>query len=409
MNVSIIIPCRNNIKYFIQAYNSVRKYYPAVEIIALDDASTDGTWEELKNIEARDERIILYRNESAERVGHTVLYDIGVKISTKEIVTILHSDMVVTQNYLENMLKHLEKGVVVSGTRIEPPLHPPGPEKHVIDFGWEPKDLKESELSKTVDKLQQEYSNEITYGIFAPWMMYKQDFISIGGHDKLFAPMELEDSDIFNRMLLAGYEFIQSRDAFVYHMTCRGSRFKDGLEIERVIDLPDGTKWYKPKDSEEYTRLRQNKFKEWWRKWGTDVLHDEFMKPIVGKRYNIGYVVKNITNISLLGFIEPWSTSVYIDNKDILEFYIKHEQPNTLYDLSSRVFLMDKEPDNDIIIELDAFQLSNQRASFITKTSDILGQLEEPGEYEYDIFKIKVRNHLPKELKPPFVTVKNIF
>jgi len=36
-----------------------------------------------------------------------------------------------------------------------------------------------------------------TNGIFAPWMLYKEDFRSMGGHDKLFAPMELEDSDIF--------------------------------------------------------------------------------------------------------------------------------------------------------------------------------------------------------------------
>ena len=408
MNVSIIIPCRNNIKYFLQAYNSIRKYYPEVEIVALDDASTDDTWKILNELYDKDKDLTLYRNDSQERVGHTVLYDIGIQNATKDIVTILHSDMVVTQNYLENMLKHIQKGVVVSGTRIEPPLHPPGLEKHVIDFGWEPQDLKESELSDAVDRLQQEYKDQTTQGIFAPWMTYKEDFVSIGGHDKLFAPMELEDSDIFNRMLLAGYNFIQSRDAFVYHMTCRGSRFKDGLEIERVIDLPDGTKWYKPKDSEEYTKLRQNKFREWWRKWGTDVLHDQLMMPIVGKRYDIGYVIKN-ANYPVLNFLEPWSTSVYVDNKELLESYFNQEQPQTLYDLSSRVFHIDKEPTSDIIIELDALQLTNERASFITKTSDILGQLEEPGEYEYDIFKIRVRNHQPKELKPPFVTIKNIF
>lgn len=408
MNVSIIIPCRNNIKYFLQAYDSIREYYSNVEIVALDDSSTDDTWEVLSRLSDQDKNLILYRNELEDRVGHTVLYDIGIQKSTNDIVTILHSDMVVTPNYLENMIKHISKGVVVSGTRIEPPLHPPGPEKHVIDFGWEPKDLKKQDLVYTVNKLQVDYKDKTTQGIFAPWMIYKQDFISIGGHDKLFAPMELEDSDIFNRMLLAGYKFIQSRDAFVYHMTCRGSRFKDGLEIERIIDLPDGTKWYKPKDSEEYTKLRQNKFREWWRKWGTDVLHDQLMMPIVGKRYDIGYVIRN-ANYPVLNFIEPWGTSVYLDNKELIESYLAQEQPQTLYNLSSRVFDISKEPNNDIIIELDALQLTNERASFITKTSEILQQLEEPGEYEYDIFKIKVKNYLSKELKPPFVTIKNVF
>lgn len=408
MNVSIIIPCRNNIKYFLQAYNSIRKYYPKVEIVALDDASIDDTWKILNKLLKQDDSLILYRNNGPNRIGHTILYDIGIKYATHDIITILHSDMVVTTNYLENMLKHLNKGIVVSGTRIEPPLHPPGPEKHVIDFGWEPKDLKESELIHIVSKLQIEYNGVTTRGIFAPWMIYKEDFISIGGHDKLFAPMELEDSDIFNRMLLAGYSFIQSRDAFVYHMTCRGSRFKDGLEIERVVDLPDGTKWYKPKDSVEYTKLRQNKFREWWRKWGTDVLHDNLMMPIVGKRYNIGYIIKNC-NMQVLSFIEPWSTSVYVDDQNLVDSYISQQQPETLYNLSDRVFTTTRPQNNNIIIEIDALQLTNERASFITKTSEILEQLEEPGEYEYDIFKITVNKTEPDNIELPFLAVKNIF
>ena len=45
MNVSIIIPCRNNAKYFLQAYNSIRDHYPEMEIVALDDASTDNTYD----------------------------------------------------------------------------------------------------------------------------------------------------------------------------------------------------------------------------------------------------------------------------------------------------------------------------------------------------------------------------
>ena len=39
-----------------------------------------------------------------------------------------------------------------------------------------------------------------------------------------------EDSDIFNRFVLNGYELIQTWKGFVYHMTCRGSRFADGAK-----------------------------------------------------------------------------------------------------------------------------------------------------------------------------------
>ena len=55
--------------------------------------------------------------------------------------------------------------------------------------------------------------------------IYKEDFIRVGGHDRLFAPTSREDSDIFGRFVLHGYEFIQTWGSFVYHLTSRGSRF----------------------------------------------------------------------------------------------------------------------------------------------------------------------------------------
>jgi len=292
--ITFIIPVRNNQKYALQAYRSIRKYHPEEHyIVLLDDASTDKTWEWIQKTAKWDEKVIAYRNESEDRVGHTVLYDKGIELAPTDIVSILHSDMVVTENYVRNTLKHLKLKVVVSATRIEPPLHPPGPEKFVRNFGLEPDEFTsvQREFYEFVEDREKEYKGLTSEGIFAPWTIYKEDFVAIGGHDLLFAPMELEDSDIFNRMLLAGYEFVQSRDAFVYHMTCRGSRFKDGIEIEREIPLPDGTIWYKPKDSEEYLKLRTHKFREWWRKWHTDVLHDANMKPIVPGRYETAFVI----------------------------------------------------------------------------------------------------------------------
>ena len=237
-SVTFIIPCRNNLKYLQQAVNSIENYYGQYhQIVILDDASNDGTWEWIDSL--NQPNIKTYRNEGPDRVGHTVLYDIGISLAETPIVTILHSDMVVTKDYVSNMLKNLKPLSVVSATRIEPPLHPPGPEKYVKDFGMEPEEfqLQYDEFEKFVEVKQAENKNIVTNGIFAPWMLYKEDFRTMGGHDKLFAPMELEDSDIFNRFHLCDYELIQSRDAFVYHMTCRGSRFKDGLEIEREIPL----------------------------------------------------------------------------------------------------------------------------------------------------------------------------
>ena len=94
-----------------------------------------------------------------------------------------------------------------------------------MDFGIEPEEFKEQELLNWFDK-DYKPEQETTEGIFAP-AIYKEDFQKIGGHDSLFAPQSKEDSDIFNRFILAGYNAVQTRKGCVYHMTCRGSRFAD--------------------------------------------------------------------------------------------------------------------------------------------------------------------------------------
>lgn len=387
MRISFVIPSRNNLKYLQQAVNSILDCYGTNhDIVLLDDASTDGTWDWIQSLEG--DHFVKYRNEGPDRVGHTILYDKGVEISKTEVFSILHADMVVSQNYVPNLLKHLERKKVVCATRVEPPLHPPGPEKYVMSFGLEPEEFDKDAFSRFVWEAEYLKQGEVTDGIFAPWCMYKEDFQAIEGHDKLFAPMELEDSDIFNRMYLTGYKLVQSRDAFVYHMTCRGSRFKDGLEIEAEIPLPDGTIWYKPKDSEEYKALRALKFKEWWRKWGSNVLHDELMLPIVPPRYDIAFKVSNCS-LQALAVLEPWCSTISSDAG--YAKWLEEEQKKTLFDMWKRVKPWNAPLENDIIVEFDMKRFTQESYPIIQQLSQILAQSGEIGEFELDIFKIKIR------------------
>lgn len=390
MRISFIIPSRNNLKYLKQAVGSIQEHYGSQhDIVLLDDASTDGTWDWINSLQG--DHIVAYQNKGPERQGHTILYDKGVEISKTDVFSILHADMVVAPGYVENLLKHLQRGTVVAATRVEPPLHPPGPEKFVRLFGTEPEEFKKEDFLQFVQENSEMYKDQTTNGIFAPWCMYREDFEAIGGHDPLFAPMELEDSDIFNRMYLAGYNLVQSRDSFTYHMTCRGSRFKDGLEIEAEIPLPDGTIWYKPKDSEEYKALRAIKFRDWFRKWGSNVLHDELMMPKVSPRYNIGFVVKGC-NSHILEALEPWCDTMYIEDgiQVLTTHYLDKEQKNTSYDLSQRIQPFDNERNNDIILEFDARQFTETSFQIIQHLSQIIKESGEIGSFELDIFKIHI-------------------
>ena len=251
-SISFIQPSRSNLKYLKWSYDSIRKNLGSHhEICWADDFSDDGTWEWMKEIAEKDPNVKIHRNEGPNRLGHTILYDTLVNdYATNDIVMIYHADMYACPDMDRHVLKHLEPGKVVSATRIEPPLHPDGPEKILKDFGIEPEEFDELKLMEFLDQIYLEYEieeKEPTKGIFAPWAMYKKDFQAIGGHDPLYAPQSKEDSDIFNRFVLAGYDLVQTWDGFVYHMTSRGSRFKDG-----AMRNPAGQVFMKNRESSEW-------------------------------------------------------------------------------------------------------------------------------------------------------------
>ena len=389
--ISFIQPSRNNLKYLKWSYNSIRKNLGYIhEICWADDFSDDGTWEWMNEIKGKDRNVKIHRNEGPTRLGHTILYDTLVDMSSNDIVMIYHADMYACPKLDEEMLKHLQPGKVVSATRIEPPLHPDGPEKILMDFGIEPEEFDEHGLCNFLedDKLHSE--DKLTEGIFAPWATYKDDFLAIGGHDPLYAPQSKEDSDIFNRFVLAGYELIQTWQGFVYHMTSRGSRFKDG-----ALRNPAGQVFMKGRESTEWLEQNVRSTRNFIRKWGHMVQHDEYMKPIIPPKYDVGFKVYN-TDINLLKELEPWCSCIYLDyGSDYIHEYKKEEQPNTSFNLDERIKMYgnaDITGYHDIVVEFDAQKLTQENFQTIVNLSKLLQDSGEVGEMEYDIFKFYIKS-----------------
>ena len=386
--ISFIQPSRNNLKYLKWSYNSIRKNLGYVhEICMADDFSNDGTWEWMQEIQKKDPNVKIHRNEGPTRLGHTILYDTLINdYATNDIVMIYHADMYALPGLDKEIDKHIKPGVVVSGTRIEPPLHPPGPEKILADYGIEPEEFDEHQLLRDLDKFKD--SGKTTEGIFAPWAIYKSDFQSINGHDPLYAPQSKEDSDIFNRFLLNGYKFVQTWEGFVYHMTCRGSRFADGAKRN-----PDGQVFMKNRETDEWLRQNIRSTRNFIRKWGHFVKHDEHLKPIVPPKYDIGFVVKNC-DYNKLEQLEPWCSKIYLRNADEndIKTYINREQPTTKFFLSSRIYKGTKNVTNDVVVSFDANKVTQQSYQILSQLSEILANDEELeiGEFELDVFKITI-------------------
>jgi len=395
MKISLIQPSRNNLKYLKWSYNSIRKNQGKheVEICVADDFSDkDNTWEWCEEMMEKDPLFKAIRNEGPTRLGHTILYDTLVNdVATSDVCMIYHADMYLCPGALDAIEKYLKEKTIVSLTRIEPPLHPNGPEKILRDFGIEPEEFNEEGLLNEVQELKVLHENDpgTTEGIFAPWAFWKKDFQEIGGHDAIFAPQSKEDTDIFNRFHLNGIKFIQTWEGFVYHMTCRGSRFADGATRN-----PNGEVFMKNRETDEWLAQNQKSTREFLRKWGHFCKHDALMKPIVPPKYNIGFIIKNCNN-ELISALEPWCSNIYVDEGNvptIIKNYMDLEQPNTSFDLNERVKPYDNEKNNEILVEIDGTSFTQQDFQIIQQLPEIIQDSGELGEFKLGNLKITINS-----------------
>ena len=343
--ITFVIPSRNNLEFLQLAYESIRRLNTRHEILVLNDASTDGTQEWIDSL--GDEDLIVHHNPGPERIGIVGMFDKGIEIARTDIIFAFHADMIAAPKLDENILKHLEPGKVVSATRVEPPLHPPGPEKITINFHIG----KECEAHNFDNDAWLKWCNEIglketitTEGIFAPWCMYKEDFLAVGGHDELFAPQSKEDSDLFNRFQLAGYKFVQPWDALVYHFTSRGSRFN------KHAGGAAG------KNSDEWLHTTTTNMKKFIKKWGTPVQHDQYMKPIISPVYKKSINITN-SNPQLDEALEIWQNG-----------------------------------GTDIVVEVDGNRFTNDDFNYIQNLNAIVKDSGEIGEFELGNLKITINS-----------------
>tara|TARA_R110000851_G_scaffold298260_1_gene453742 strand:+ start:410 stop:1678 length:1269 start_codon:yes stop_codon:yes gene_type:complete len=377
VKISIIQPSRNNLKYLQWAYHAIRKNQGnhEVEICIADDASTDGTLEWLHELQKVDDDVKFHINEGPERLGHTILYDTLInEVASHDICMIYHADMYLMPGALDQIEHKLKDKTIVSLTRIEPPLHPGGPEKMLMDFGVEPEEFKETELLEWFKDIQLSQATKITEGIFAPWAFYKKDFQEIGGHDPLYAPQSKEDSDIFNRFQLNGIKFIQTWGGCVYHMTCRGSRRNTIDKAKNIYE-----------DSPEWLAQNEISTRNFIRKWGHFVKHDALMKPIIPSKYDVGFIINN-PNLQLIDVLEPWCSTMYC-NDHIDDSTIKLNGPKLVKDMISHyiktqttsIDLYEKfkpypihQPEKGILVDIDGNNFTQQDFDYIMKLPEIL-------------------------------------
>jgi GT2 family glycosyltransferase len=102
--ISIIIVNYNGIKFIKRCLNSVlNSDYPNFEVIFIDNASTDGSYELVKESFCSDTRLRIIRN--IKNLGSAEGRNIGAKNAKGDLLVFLDNDTEVESNWLKEMIK----------------------------------------------------------------------------------------------------------------------------------------------------------------------------------------------------------------------------------------------------------------------------------------------------------------
>ncbi len=241
MKTSVIILTHNKLDYTKQCIESIRQYTRegTYEIIVIDNCSTDGTVEWLK--EQTDIRTI-FNNEN---VGFPKGCNQGIQIAKGENILLLNNDVVVTKHWLDHLLVCLYSADDIGAV---------GPVTNSASY--------HSTIPVSYTSIDEMHAFASQYNVLDPnkWeerlkligfcMLIKKEAIDkVGLLDERFTPGNFEDDDYSFRLRQAGYRLMLCKDTFIHHY---------------------GSVSWKDDDSGYLKLLRDNQ-KKFEEKWNVDV------------------------------------------------------------------------------------------------------------------------------------------
>ena len=205
---SIILVTYNNLEYTKVCVDSIRRFAYNYEIIIVDNNSTDGTVEWIKNKD--DIRYILNK----ENEGFPKACNQGIELAKKENdIFLLNNDTVIMPNSIFNLRMGLywDDNVGATGSVSNCVTNYQQISEKYDDFdGYMDYSLKNNITD------ERRYDRKLKLVGFA--LMIKRNVLNnVGSLDERFTPGNFEDDDISFRIVSHGYELLLCKDSYIHH------------------------------------------------------------------------------------------------------------------------------------------------------------------------------------------------
>lgn len=281
---SIIVVTFNNLHLNRLCLESIYSYteWPNFEVIVVDNDSTDGTPEYLKEAQASFPNLRAILNDS--NMGFAAANNIGLREATGDYLILLNNDTVVTRGWLSALIRHLHSHHQIG---LIGPVTNAISNQAKVEVGYE----RLEELSAWAAEYVRRNDGQIfpipMLAMFCV-AMRRAVFERVGYLDERFGVGMFEDDDYCRRLRSLGYELRCARDSFVHHWQ---------LASFRLIG------------ADEYLRVYNENKQEYDRKWG-GASEDPANKPQARTEYVSDRISKSKGAIVFLPSI-GWNINLF--------------------------------------------------------------------------------------------------
>lgn len=223
--VSVVIPVYNSSSFLADCLDSVlAQTYKNIEIICIDDCSTDPSLQVLRFYEAKDERIVILRH-SCNR-GLSASRNTGLDNAHGSFVCFLDSDDLLAPQALEKCVsKLLETGAKICFFNME--AFNPNGERYIC---WPQKYFQKKEVQNTAtSEISALFSNSVMG-------LYSSDLF-VGGKNRFPVGMLFEDWVFMSALLnSAPIQFVVINEIFYFYRRNYGVTITSNI-TKKVLDF----------------------------------------------------------------------------------------------------------------------------------------------------------------------------